>query len=725
MKISLFILKILSVTATNLIVLEFVHIATVSAAAISLNNDHYISLNVERQIVANSLTNIYIASGNSNNSSLIQGKYALYQGSCSSSSIETINDTMRQINEIYISTNTTTTSYKLSWRVPATDRLDQQQQFDAKNTDNDTGSYAKNCLYLKNEADILVAKSNPYVLQSEHQKKRRSHAEFKHMYLDAVDFDKSRKNAECTLATSKDQRIGIIGAGISGLFSAYLLDQVDFHNYEILEATSRVGGRIHTAYFDDSQTVYQEMGAMRLPVEIQYENETLPITDTKLVFQVAEELNLLNEESHQIEFIPWYQHRSNNLYFKAGFRFPDGRIPTVGETQANPNLTVDSGVASLKQEVLNATSSFTSHEWFHLMSEDLYAAHRKALDEGFDDWSEWGWLHNKLGLSLNATNYATGMAAIQLWQWMYDIFVFSSSKWRTIQGGMENFPRAFLPQIGEEKITYRAPVSRLEYDDEIQKVTVKWKAAEDEEDSVKGNKGSNSNSNLEEHYQSRTYDNVIVSAPFSVLRTWHLPKKLDYMIREAIHNLAYSHGCKVALEFDERFWEQQYKRSIQGGCDDTDLLSETTCYPVNNIGHNGPAAVLASYVEGDLALSLAAMTEQQHVERVLEDFKELHGNLVEKHYTGKYVRKCYSLEPFQSGTYAIPYTGQHKLYMPSYFKIDHGLVFVGEHTDIKHGWISAALASAIRGVVMLLVEFGHISEAKHILNRYNITSINI
>ena len=36
--------------------------------------------------------------------------------------------------------------------------------------------------------------------------------------------------------------IGIVGAGISGLFSALLLDQTGYHDYDILEANDKVGG---------------------------------------------------------------------------------------------------------------------------------------------------------------------------------------------------------------------------------------------------------------------------------------------------------------------------------------------------------------------------------------------------------------------------------------------------------------------------------------------------
>lgn len=38
------------------------------------------------------------------------------------------------------------------------------------------------------------------------------------------------------------QEIGIVGAGMSGLFSGFLLDSAGFHNYEIIEAHDRLGG---------------------------------------------------------------------------------------------------------------------------------------------------------------------------------------------------------------------------------------------------------------------------------------------------------------------------------------------------------------------------------------------------------------------------------------------------------------------------------------------------
>jgi len=61
---------------------------------------------------------------------------------------------------------------------------------------------------------------------------------------------------------SNRKRIAIIGGGIAGLVSAYELSQLN-HQVTVLEADSRLGGRIKTHYFSDD--TYGELGAMRIP----------------------------------------------------------------------------------------------------------------------------------------------------------------------------------------------------------------------------------------------------------------------------------------------------------------------------------------------------------------------------------------------------------------------------------------------------------------------------
>ncbi|RWS18950.1 hypothetical protein B4U80_14526, partial [Leptotrombidium deliense] len=62
-----------------------------------------------------------------------------------------------------------------------------------------------------------------------------------------------------------DLKVGIVGAGLTGLYAALLLNELGI-NYEIIEASHRIGGRINTHYFDSREYNYVEMGAMRFPL---------------------------------------------------------------------------------------------------------------------------------------------------------------------------------------------------------------------------------------------------------------------------------------------------------------------------------------------------------------------------------------------------------------------------------------------------------------------------
>jgi len=72
---------------------------------------------------------------------------------------------------------------------------------------------------------------------------------------------------------------------------------VGFHDWTIIEASERIGGRVHTAYLNGTSREdyqYQEMGPMRFPVSVRLGNETVEIQDHKMVFQLAAKLNEMN-----------------------------------------------------------------------------------------------------------------------------------------------------------------------------------------------------------------------------------------------------------------------------------------------------------------------------------------------------------------------------------------------------------------------------------------------
>lgn len=70
-----------------------------------------------------------------------------------------------------------------------------------------------------------------------------------------------------TNTTELDQKlfhVGIIGAGMAGLYTAMILKSLGI-SYEILEASGRIGGRVHTHRFSNDPGDYYDVGAMRFP----------------------------------------------------------------------------------------------------------------------------------------------------------------------------------------------------------------------------------------------------------------------------------------------------------------------------------------------------------------------------------------------------------------------------------------------------------------------------
>lgn len=66
----------------------------------------------------------------------------------------------------------------------------------------------------------------------------------------------------------RQDRIGIIGAGVAGLSVALSLHKAGFENIDILEASDRAGGRLFTYNFantDGGKHNYCDIGAMRIP----------------------------------------------------------------------------------------------------------------------------------------------------------------------------------------------------------------------------------------------------------------------------------------------------------------------------------------------------------------------------------------------------------------------------------------------------------------------------
>ncbi|GKT51515.1 L-amino-acid oxidase [Colletotrichum spaethianum] len=196
----------------------------------------------------------------------------------------------------------------------------------------------------------LVGRSTEHVVMSRKTRKRATFAEATDPmgpWFDGVEYLKQKQPDDVFVASVKNKTFGILGAGISGLHTGLLLDSVGIHNWKILESSDRTGGRIRTTYLngttpDDHQ--HHELGPMRFPHTIHdaETNETYPINDQKMIYQLADVLNEINanagaDPSLQVKFIPWIQ-VSDNAPVATKKRRPDGTVPGRKEIAADPSL---------------------------------------------------------------------------------------------------------------------------------------------------------------------------------------------------------------------------------------------------------------------------------------------------------------------------------------------------------------------------------------------------
>ncbi|CEL10066.1 Putative L-amino acid oxidase [Aspergillus calidoustus] len=571
------------------------------------------------------------------------------------------------------------------------------------------------CLHaFSSSTSSLVARSEPISIATAIDKRESyaiaDYADAMGPWFDGVAY-MSAKTDPTVSSSAKNSSIAIIGGGMSGLMTSLLLDSVGIHNWHIIESSQRVGGRIRTQYLNNTspeEYQYQEMGPMRFPVSITYaeQNETLEIQDHKMVFQLADTLNRLNAEQNpelRVDFIPFIQNNPNTPASAGGGRLPNGRIPSAADVAADPDMVYSAAAQNqtLAEEAEDAYEEYLSHD--HLspktVADNIFRAHKTAVENGLFHWSEAGYLRYALGYGDNISDYVAGSDNSPMWGDIYDNVYFSASEWRTIDKGLESLPRAFYPHI-VNKTTFGRKVEGLSYNETTGKIAVNWR--EDPLDLVP---------------ESAEYDYAVVATPFSKVRLWDLPRYSSLLSR-AISSLNYSPSCKLSLLYETRFWEHQ-ENPIFGGCGSVDVPGVgSVCYPSFNMNASGPGVVLASYTSGTPARSVAALSDEDYVGIVQRAMVQFHGDVAAEQFTGIYNRQCWETDEHQAGAWASPFVGQQDLYLPAYYETEFKTVFIGEHTSYTHAWIFSALDSAVRGTTQILLDLGLVDEAKAVVGEW-------
>ncbi|KAI2472271.1 hypothetical protein F4781DRAFT_438490 [Annulohypoxylon bovei var. microspora] len=545
-------------------------------------------------------------------------------------------------------------------------------------------------------------------------------------------------------------KIGIVGAGAAGLFTAMLFDWLNEEveglniDYDVIEAAGedRLGGRLFTFKFSEKEHDYYDVGAMRFP-----ENEVMRRT-----FELFEYIGLRKGKGG---LIPYYLGDDNNVcpsYFndvhQVGriWKTPevndpyninsglpeDGKIP-IELLQEDPATLVGKALEEFitttkaklddRRDSLPKNSEEENEFWEFLMRADnmsvrqfLASTDNGPLPEGP------GYNFNTIEWLETAT-YGTGWYDQSLSECVLEELDFALKEGEAfwcIDGGAQK-----LAQLMKDKI--KNPVQFHSQVTAINANISERKGAEEHVPMTLTIKKTDPDT-MEPETITENYFAVFNSTTLGALQRMNLQDAgLLWGTKQAIRALGYGASCKVAIKFSRAWWQVAPFNINLGGVSRTDLPLRVCVYPSYNIEQaegdewdpEKPSVLLCSYTWGQDAQKLGSLIsrntpedEEQLKSVMLHNLALLHANdakpygilrsELENDYMTHHAWDWYHDENM-SGAFAYFGPGQFSNMWEEIIKPDAfgQLYLVGEAASSHHGWVVGALESVVRAAFVM------------------------
>lgn len=445
--------------------------------------------------------------------------------------------------------------------------------------------------------------------------------------------------------TPRPKRIVVVGAGMAGLSAAYELKRAG-HEVVLLEAQQRVGGRLQTYREPFTHGLYAEAGGMRLPA--------------------SHELTMGYVNKFKLKTSPFTMGNPNC------YVFINGEKMRLSEFRHNPAVL---GFAVNEKERGKTASQ--------LWDESLAPIEAKLKEKGDSAWDEIlaEYDNDSLREFLDKCGWSEG--AIE----MFGLFQGYEGRQNAsfidiirpeiggsfrdlveLQGGSDNLPNAFLPELRGE-IRFGAKMVALDQSPEDVTVHYKTRAGRF---SVRG-------------------DYCILTLPFPVMRHIEILKPFSREKQRAIRQVHYDASTKVLLQCKRRFWEED--DGIYGAGTVTDLAIRNLYYPDHG-RETGRGVLLASYTWAEDAQRWGSLAPEERLEQAIEDVAKIHPQILTEFEAG--ASKVWHDDEYAGGAFALFEPGQFTRLYNAICQNEGRAYFAGEHASVYHRWIQGAIESGLR-----------------------------
>lgn len=500
-------------------------------------------------------------------------------------------------------------------------------------------------------------------------------------------------------------RICIIGAGVTGLYIAMILDSLAIPGltYDILEGSGRTGGRMLTHYFSDKEHDYYDIGAMRFP----------NINIMQRTFDLFKLLELPLIKYYLSDGAIKTPQMYNDRTIVKGGNYPAETDPFhVAKSHGGsvPDETVDKGVDGVLAEAFQYYKDIMAKDFQkgfeELMKVDEYSTRQYLRDPNHQnlDFYSIQWLETN-NTSSNLFDQAFTESVID----SYDFDSPEGEHWVCIDGGTSLVTKKMEKSI----------MGSVEHYKRVNKIV------------------PNENKDLivsvvNEVKPREPYTTVFTTTSLGCLQRIDLTAlSLHPSQKDAIRALHYDDSAKVAIKFSYPWWIVDCGIT-SGGTGNTDIPIRTCVYPSYNL-HDGPkkeAVLLCSYTWSQDATRIGSLINRHSPEGEGELLEVMFDNLARLHednyhtetegkgtlselrdiIKGAYVTHhafSWSHDPFTSGAFALYGPGQFRNLAPYLRRpaADSRFHICGEHVSCHHAWIVGSLNSAYMAVHRFLNSF--------------------
>lgn len=201
----------------------------------------------------------------------------------------------------------------------------------------------------------------------------------------------------------------------------------------------------------------------------------------------------------------------------------------------------------------------------------------------------------------------------------------------------------------------------------------------------------------------RTYERILLTVPFSVLREIPLKVDLPPVKRLAINTLGYGTNSKLITSYREKVWRTRYGSTADVY---TNLGFQNT-WESSQSRYTPEEGLITNYTGGRQGLVLGTATPEIHAQRLMPQLERVFPGIGAVRLQGRANRAYWPGELYSRGSYSCYLVGQWtQLYGVEGERVGN-LFFAGEHTSVNYaGYMEGGCETGEAVAIAILEDLG-------------------